>query len=110
MDAIKVMEEANRNHRRFPDWEYVLYFTIFAIETALAFLVSIEQYPWGSDRILCITGLMAGTVKFSCLFTLGSLGMCRIPAGDSHKSLQLLGLLLSLGAQVRDPPPSLSTS
>jgi hypothetical protein len=47
MDAIKVMEEANRIIEDFPTGKYVLYFTIFAIETALAFWLALSNTPVG---------------------------------------------------------------
>lgn len=45
MDALNVMEEANRIIEDFPTGKYVLYFTIFAIETGLAFWLALLHTP-----------------------------------------------------------------
>jgi hypothetical protein len=47
MDALKVMEEANRIIEDFPTGKYVIYFTLFAIETALAFWLALSNSPVG---------------------------------------------------------------
>lgn len=42
MEALKVMEEANRIIEDFPTQKYVLYAVLFLLETALCFWVALK--------------------------------------------------------------------